>query len=68
MELFDFNNPLYEVFAGAAVVALLVLAVLTLRSVSQRDRAMTFGKADRDAETRRANYERRWRSGGLPAA
>ncbi|MCB1263474.1 MAG: hypothetical protein KDB56_02570 [Mycobacterium sp.] len=68
MEIFDFNNPLYEFLAGPVVAVLVILAVLTMRSISQRDRAMTFGKAGADAEIRRLAYERQWRNGGMPSA
>lgn len=68
MEIFDFNNPLYEFLAGPVVAVLVILAVLTMRSISQRDRAMTFGRANADAETRRRTYEQRWRNGGMRSA
>ncbi len=68
MEIFDFSNPLYEALAAPVLAVLVILAVLTMRSISQRDRAMTFGRADTDAETRRLAYEQRWRNGGMHSA
>lgn len=68
MEIFDFSNPLYDALAAPVLAVLVILAVLTMRSISQRDRAMTFGRADTDAETRRLAYEQRWRNGGMHSA
>lgn len=68
MELFDFNNPLYDLFAASGAVVLVLLAVLTMRSVSQRDRAMMFGKTHPDVDTKRSSYEQRWRNGGMRSA
>lgn len=42
-----------------------VIAVLTVRSIVERERAMTIGK---DTESRRESYEQRWRSGHLTGA
>ena len=47
------------------VAVLVVIAVFTMRSIIERERAMTFGK---DAESRRAAYEARWRSGHMTGA
>ncbi|MCB1286335.1 MAG: hypothetical protein KDB47_01215 [Mycobacterium sp.] len=68
MEIFDFSNPLYDALAAPVMAVLVILAVLTMRSISQRDRAMTFGRANADAETRRRTYEQRWRNGGMRSA
>lgn len=67
MDMVDFGSPLLQVLSAPAVVVLVVLAVLTMRAVRLRDRAMLFGKGDRESQTRRSAYEQRWR-GGLPSA
>lgn len=64
MQLFDLNSTLYEILAVPAAVSV-VLAILTMRSISLRDRAMTVGRAELEAEAKRSAYERRWRSGGM---
>lgn len=51
------------------MLALFVLiAVLTTRSVIERDKAIWLGRDKRDEETIRAAYEARWRSGGMTGA
>ena len=62
---FDIHSSLFDAAAFGSIAVLLVLAVLTIRSVVQRDRAITFGKAKADEEARRAAYEARWRNGGI---
>ncbi|MBU3687569.1 MAG: hypothetical protein EBU23_00465 [Mycobacteriaceae bacterium] len=66
MNTFDIHSPLFDVAAFGSIAVLLVLAVLTIRSVVRRDRAITFGKTKTDEESRRAAYEARWRNGGIP--
>lgn len=61
MEIFEFNNRLLEVLTVPALIALVLLAVLTMRAVILRDRAMMFGDTD-EAEARRRAYEQRWRN------
>lgn len=51
------------------MLALFVLiAVLTLRSVAQRDRAIWVGKDKLEERSARAAYESRWRGGGMAGA
>jgi len=57
----DIHSPLFEMAAFGSVGVLLVLAILTLRAVVQRDRAITFGRPRADETTLRAAYENRWR-------
>ena len=45
MDMVDFGSPLLQVLSAPAVVVLVVLAVLTMRAVRLRDRAMLFGRA-----------------------
>lgn len=53
-------------WAETSMAALfVVIAVLTVRSIVERERAMTIGK---DTESRRESYEQRWRSGHLTGA
>lgn len=49
------------------LVLFVVIAILTLRSVAQRDRAIWVGKDKRDEAAKRAAYEARWRNGGMAA-
>ena len=52
-----------------AVAAVFVLvAVLTMRSVAEREGAMSLGRGKQDPEARRASYEARWRNQSLPGA
>lgn len=67
MEMVDFGSPLLQVLSAPAAVVLVVLAVLTMRAVLMRERAMLFGRGDRELHMRRAAYEQRWR-GELPSA
>lgn len=60
MPIFD-NIRLLELLSVPSLVLLVLLAILTMRSVIMRDRAMTFGKTA-EAEARRVRYEQRWRS------
>ena len=48
----------------AMLTLFVIIAVLTLRSVAQRDRAIWVGRSKKDEESRRAAYEARWRTGG----
>lgn len=65
MDVVDFGTPLLQLLAAPAMAVLVVLTVLTMRSVLLRDRAMLFGRGGGEARLRRAAYEQRWRS-GLP--
>ncbi len=63
MNVVSYSNPAFDALALAAMaIVIMSLTILTMRSVSQRDRAMTIGKDNRDSDARRAAYERRWRS------
>jgi hypothetical protein len=69
MEFFDFSNPAFDTLAVAAVALLVViLAVLTMRAVALRDRAMMVSRAGQQEDARRAAYEQRWRNGGMRSA
>ena len=69
MEFFDVSNLAFDALAMAAVALLLVmLAVLTMRAVALRDRAMMVGRAGKQEDARRAAYEQRWRNGGMRSA
>jgi hypothetical protein len=66
MDNFDFGSPALQAMSVPAVVVLVVLAALTLRSVIRGERAMTIGRPG-DDESARSAYENRWRS-GLPTS
>lgn len=52
---------LVETLILPSLVLMAILAVLTMRAVVRRDRAMVFGKA-KMAQDRRLSYERTWRN------
>lgn len=60
MDVFNANTSILEFLAVPSLMVLVLLVVLTMRSIVLRDRAMTFGKT-REPEAHRAAYERRWR-------
>lgn len=69
MDIFDFSNLTFDGPALAAVALLvIVLAILTMRSVALRDRAMMIGRSGGEEDLRRARYEQRWRGGGMRSA
>ena len=62
MDFINNSNLALDAMAVAGVAAvLIVLAILTLRSVAMRDRAMMFRHSIQD-DARRASYEQRWRT------
>lgn len=67
MDNFDFGSPALQAMSVPAIVVLVVLAILTMRSVVMSEQAVTVGRADREADTARAAHESRWRR-GLPTS
>jgi hypothetical protein len=63
--VFD-NMRLYEALTVPGFLLMVVLAILTMRTVVKRDRAMLFGKGNE--ESRRLSYENTWRNNRLTGA
>jgi len=64
--VFD-NMRLYEALTAPGLVLMMVLAILTMRTVVKRDRAMLFGKSS-EAQDQRLAYENAWRNNRLTGA
>lgn len=64
--VFD-NLRLYEALTVPGFVLMVVLAILTMRTVVKRDRAMLFGKSG-EAQAQRLTYENTWRNNRLTGA
>lgn len=64
--VFD-NMLLYDALTVPGFVLMVVLAILTMRTVVKRDRAMLLGKGG-EAQAQRLAYENAWRNSRLTGA